>query len=857
MKGVIYVRKLMEVLQNKADNYIFPFLWLHHESEDTLRKSVQAIYKAGIKEFCLESRPHPEFVEKGWWEDLDIIFDEAKKYGMKIWILDDAHFPTGFANGKVDKKHRKLYLSIKQLDFAGPQNDAMILLNYLNPEVRFSPSQEYEEKILKVLMAKKTGDDSIAEETLVDITANLHKNRVFVDIPDGQWRIFALVETVNGGEKETKNYLNPLDKKATQILIKEVYEKHYQHYKDEFEKTLVGFFSDEPRFGNQHGSYSQVGKSEMVLPWREGMLEEFFVDDYKYLVLLTKTRGSGKEKEIRLKYMDIVSRLYGQNFTCVLGNWCRKHGIEYIGHLIEDNGAHTRLGYGAGHYFRALSGQDMAGIDVVLNQIMPGLDTGYFKSMTATGWNGEFFHYGLGKLGASLGHLDPLKKGKTMSEVFGAYGWAEGLPLMKYLADHMLVRGVNYFVPHAFNSNSFPDYDCPPHLYANGHALQEDFYPTLFNYINRISHLLTGGNHLAKIGVLYHAELEWLDSNAMPFEKVTKQLMQNQIECEVIPIDYLEQAMISNGKYTINGQEFHVLIFPQARVIPQRVVAILEKFKRASIRVIFTNQAPSQTEKSSIDSTKWGEVITLNELANALIEYKILDIANFTPEVRVYDYTLDDEELIMLFNERKGKDAVVKLDNPKFFKKKLYLYDGINNILTKAFFNQEVKLSAGESRILLISTQEYEVTPNRRYQQELDLSSKEWKVSLESLGGTSEKLHLSKLVNINHLEGKEDFSGTMIYETRFNLSERRNLRISLGEVGEVCQVNINGNLVQRKISKPYTVKVDAKNVNVGENILEVKVVNNWGPKIADMLSQYIAIKPAGLLGPVEVEVEVN
>src|SRR5699024_5741393 len=125
------------------------------------------------------------------------------------------------------------------------------------------------------------------------------------------------------------------------------------------------------------------------------------------------------------------------NFTKVLSDWCHEHDVEYIGHLIEDNGSHTRLGYGAGHYFRALDAEDMAGIDVVLNQIMPGMDNTWFKSMTSSGWDGEFFHYGLAKMGASLGHLDPKKHGRVMSEVFGAYGWSEGLTLMKFIADHM------------------------------------------------------------------------------------------------------------------------------------------------------------------------------------------------------------------------------------------------------------------------------------------------------------------------------------------------------------------------------------------------------------------------------------
>ena len=39
---------------------------------------------------------------------------------------------------------------------------------------------------------------------------------------------------------------------------------------------------------------------------------------------------------------------------------------------------------------------------------------------------------------------------------------------MKWIADHFLVRGVNWFVPHAFSMAAFPDWDCPPHFYAHG-----------------------------------------------------------------------------------------------------------------------------------------------------------------------------------------------------------------------------------------------------------------------------------------------------------------------------------------------------------------------------------------------------
>lgn len=74
---------------------------------------------------------------------------------------------------------------------------------------------------------------------------------------------------------------------------------------------------------------------------------------------------------IRYALMDTVSRLYAECYSQPIGEWCRAHGVQYIGHVIEQNGAHSRLGQGAGHFFRAMSGQDMAGMDYVLHELKP------------------------------------------------------------------------------------------------------------------------------------------------------------------------------------------------------------------------------------------------------------------------------------------------------------------------------------------------------------------------------------------------------------------------------------------------------------------------------------------------------
>lgn len=856
--------RIDDVLNNHESNYILPFLWLHNEGTEVITDNIRAIADAGIKAFCIESRPHPDFVHAGWWNTLDVVLAEANKRHMKVWILDDSHFPTGYANGEIIKQfpqYQKLYLNINQLDFAGPQVDATILLKYTVATDRaalMEKSSVGEGKILKVIAASIIGENQIDANSLIDLTDHIVEDQLHWNVPEGQWRVFTLVETTAGGERETEGYLNPLVANATQVLIDTVYESHYVHYATEFGQTIAGFFSDEPRFGNQHGSDSVIGQQAMVLPWRPGMLDEFFADDWLFLPLLTQTNAAGVEKRIRVKYMNIVSKLYAQNFTQVIGDWCHQHHVEYIGHLIEDNGAHTRLGYGAGHYFRALAAQDMAGIDVVLNQIMPGMDSAHFKSMTAKGWNGEFFHYGLAKLGSALGHLDPKKHGRVMSEVFGAYGWGEGLPLMKFIADHMLVRGVNHFVPHAFDPKAFPDSDCPPHFYANGHAPEARLYPYLFNYMNRMAHLFSGGHYSAHVAVLYHAEAEWADGVTMPFEKPMRVLMQHQIEAEVVPLDYLLDAPLESGHFTINGESFSTLIVPAMKTATPSLIESLKRLDTAGVKIIYVDQAPSQNLALDTVSPA-GSVVALDQLADVIdSKDRALQITEFLPHLRTYRYLHKDIGYTMLVNEATSGSVefTVHLNQPK----PLTRYDGMRNtvsVISQAPVSEtKLSLAAGESMVLI------EAACGVAKKQELRSSTayelKNWQVSFataESYPEFGNKTSLDQLKNVNRMTGFTDFSGNMRYETEINLPQKYlQAYLALGQVGEVADICVNDQHIGGVINAPYTINLGSV-LRRGKNTIQVTVINNLGINQADFLTQFMLIKPAGLLGPVTLTCE--
>ena len=115
--------RIYEALNGKQGNYILPFFWQHGEDEETLREYMGVIQDMGIRAVCLESRPHPDFAGPKWWEDMDVILSEARQRNMKVWILDDCHFPTGYANGAIaDAKEdlQKWTVYHLMVDLAGP-----------------------------------------------------------------------------------------------------------------------------------------------------------------------------------------------------------------------------------------------------------------------------------------------------------------------------------------------------------------------------------------------------------------------------------------------------------------------------------------------------------------------------------------------------------------------------------------------------------------------------------------------------------------------------------------------------------------------------------------------------------------
>jgi len=749
-------QKIEKLLNNEGGNYIFPFFWQHGESEEVLREYMRVIHESNIGAVCVESRPHPDFCGPGWWHDMDIILDEARNRKMKVWILDDSHFPTGYANGAMAgqpdelcrqslvcrhftvKDGEKLTLDKETLDHPAPFEKTMVEQYVLS-----GPMRTFDDDRLLSVSAW-----NVATGEVLDLKDQIHDGQLDWAAPAGDWTVYLLHLSRNYGYH--RDYINMMDARSCRVLIDAVYEPHYAHYREDFGTTIAGFFSDEPELGNGHlYEVNDPYGGDHDYPWSaevEECLKNSLGDDYalRLPLLWEKRAGAGKtarlhdtcsaDKEtavseyaveetsgseyaveetaaneladeetarVRCAYMDAVTKLVQKDFSEQLGDWCRAHGVQYIGHLIEDDNHHSRTGSSLGHYFRGLAGQDMAGIDDIGGQVFPqGEDINYSLN-TFAHRNGEFYHYLLGKLADSAAAIEPRKQGRSMCEIFGNYGWAEGVRLEKYLIDHFLVRGINHFVPHAFSPKEYPDPDCPPHFYAHGNNPQYRHFGCLMAYTNRLCELLNDGRHIAPVAVLYHAEGDWT-GKYMTADKIGHRLADAQIDYDILPSDvFADRAYyrteIGKGTLTVNTQQYRALILPTMQFIPAEVAEAAGELQAAGIPVYVIDSLPAGICRGQAKIPQI-ETISLDDLVNTLDSCSVRDVrlppADSRIRCRHYVHT-DGSEILFIVNEgTKTYEGTLALKDTVKDDKILYIYDAWDNKILYIYDAWDNKISS-------------------------------------------------------------------------------------------------------------------------------------------------------------------
>jgi hypothetical protein len=538
---IAQVEQQFRTLPMEARRLTGPLFWLHGmESKQRLEQYVAKVAEGGNGSFTAESRPHNDWLGPRWYEDLAICLDAARKHDLKMWIFDEKWWPSQMIGGKVPPKYATKTLVAQAVDVDGPK--------LFEAEGYGGPRH------VAALAGKLADDGAIDGESLVDLAPNIRDGKLSWQIPAGKWKVmnFSHKQGPSLGQGGALS-VDGASKDCADWFIATVYQPHYDRFKDDFGKTIPGFFYDEPETRGDWGTELNTVLAEWKVDWKKAYVA------YKFRLT------GDDDAAARFQYMDAFAEAWGRTMYGGMSKWCRQRGVVSMGHFMEHGLLYVNPEFCAGDMMRLQKYSDMGGIDLVCQQMYPG--------------QRPYDIYQTPKLGSSITHVYGKDDDVTMCEMFGAYGQDITYPQMKWLTDQMQVRGVNFMIPHSFNPKSPNDRDCPPYFWNGGFEPRWPLYRVYADWTSRLSLMLSGGRHVCPVALLFSGNLRRLGKAVTP-EDMTTALQDALFDCDWLPMEVFEGPDCSfDGKQVrLHQERYRILIVPPTEVIPYATLAKAREF---------------------------------------------------------------------------------------------------------------------------------------------------------------------------------------------------------------------------------------------------------------------------------------
>ncbi|MFN3486803.1 MAG: glycosyl hydrolase, partial [Planctomycetota bacterium] len=448
-------------------------------------------------------------------------------------------------------------------------------------------AEGYEGKFFIGAVAGREADGGIDGASLVDLAPQVRNGRLVWDAPAGRWRVMKFTWEYTGPKAMQQKMIavDGADRECVEWFLRTVYQPHYDRFREDFGKTIRGYFYDEPETPGDWGPEVMKVLAERGVDWKKALVA-------------WKFRLAGEEHiAARYQYADAFAEAWGRTMYGGMSKWCRERGVRSIGHLMEHGTELFSPRLCAGNMFQLQKYSDMGGIDLVCRQYYPGQrETGFFQ---------------MPKLGSSISHAYGKEDDLAMCEIFGAYGQDLTYSQMKWLTDQMQVRGINFMIPHSFNPRAPFDTDCPPYFYNGGFEPRWPLYRVWADYTSRLSLMLHGGRHVAPVAFLFLGQSYHAGRNLRP-DELTNALDDALYDCDWVPYDAFDEATLEDGEIRLHRERYRILIVPAAEVIPYDTLAKARRFFEQGGVVVGYGFLPSKSAtigKTSADIAALVEAI--------------------------------------------------------------------------------------------------------------------------------------------------------------------------------------------------------------------------------------------------------
>ena len=486
--------------------------------------------------------------------------EEAKKRNMRVWIVDDAGYPSGFAGGKFTADYPQLRMQALEVAEKIPVEGGTALRRELAPDV---------------VSAAAVNENGEA------IPLPLRGGHLDWTAPAGSWTVLLVdhefrtsptrsdtnPRRVKDTEQSLEDYLNPA---ATQEYLRLTHEQYKHYVGDEFGNTIMGFRGDEP-------DYSISG-----LPWTPAFFERFReIKGYNvqpYVALFTQTpsrRNPGvpihlTPEQLRIKgdYYDVFSQMFAAGFFKPQADWCAANHLEYQVHLNHEE-MEMALAHSEGSFFRDMRSVEVPGIDAIWHQI----------------WADTISDYP--RLASSVSHV--YGKPRAFTESFAAYRPAPDVEMARYILNEQFVRGVNLV-----EMMYFPATSAGPRP-LRGYMGQPAF-PELASYVRRMSYLMAMGRPGASVALLLPTSSLWLGDEVADTEFVSTErlLSEHQIDFDIVSDDALARDLkaLPGSFETLSGNRYRTVILPAPMVLSAGALGRLKAFAQGGGKVLFLGGTP-------------------------------------------------------------------------------------------------------------------------------------------------------------------------------------------------------------------------------------------------------------------------
>jgi len=538
-----------------------------------MKRQAAILKRMGFGGAVLHSRCglQTEYMSQPWMEVLEETAVRFRELEMLAYLYDEDRWPSGSCGGMVteEKAFRQKYLSM----YIGPSAPA-------------------EQEILACFACRLVGEADPRQTYLGKRLSEYRRWSPEEPVPDGFQKLFVCVEYALPSEFYNGcTYTDTLNRRATDRFLELTHQAYKKSFGQRFGKEFTGIFTDEPHRGGVFNGFNLPNKNgSAMLSWTYDLFavyEKCFGEKLESRLpeLFFGPEDGGFNVTV-YRYLEVLQRMFLENFLEPVSNWCRENDLALTGHVWEENTLFGQISW-QGSVMRSYEYMDQPGIDNIR-------DDNYFFA-------------------APLQAVSVAKQtGKTqiLSEMYACTGWKTTFDYFKRSGDWQAVLGVNLRCPHLswYTMGGEAKRDCPSSIFFQAGWYEK--YRYVEDYFARLNMTFGQAKWRTDTLVLSPIESAWglVRAGQYAAREEFRQLEQGWsallekllfagVDFDIGEEDILARmGRVEDGVFRVGQMCYRSVVIPRSLHLRATTLKLLEQFTEAGGRVFFVDRLPDHVD---------------------------------------------------------------------------------------------------------------------------------------------------------------------------------------------------------------------------------------------------------------------